>query len=822
MRETELKPSQLYRKCRLDDLPFETTDDFEDISMATHVVGQPRAEQALHFGVGIQRQGYNIFALGEQGTGRHTFIRDFIKQRAEQEPVPEDICYVTNFDQKHIPRLLTIKAGQGKLLAKDMKQLIENIRLAMQTALENEEYQNRAQSITHEFQEKQKQGFEEIRKKAKEKNLVAMPTPSGLVFAPVKADEEGTYTPEEYEKLPEEQKSEIDKNIEDMRNEAQRLVQNFPKWQRENREKEKAFMREVTEYTIDPLINELNEKYATNDSVSRYLKAARDDLVQNIMQLFPAQQPVPQQQMSGDAGAGMGEEPENPAERRYHVNVLVDNSETKGAPVIYEENPTYQNLFGRVEHLAQMGWLVTDFTMIRPGAIHRANGGYLVLDALKLVTEPFAWEGLKRTLKTGKLKIESIGQMYSMISTVSLEPEALPIKIKVVLIGIPYIYYMLRAYDFDFGDLFKVSVDFARQMDNNRKNQHEFVRLLAGIVRQEKLLPFKRDAVSLVIERGSRTVGDAHKMSLHMESIINLLREADYWAQQNGHLSVDANDVQKAVDAWIYRSDRMREGMQEQIDRDIVMIDTKGSQVGQVNGLSVISLGDFAFSSPTRITARIRLGKGEVVDIEREVAMGGPIHSKGVLILSGFLGGRYALENPLSLSASLVFEQSYGGVEGDSASSAELYALLSAIADVPIKQTFGVTGSVNQYGQVQPIGGVNEKIEGFFDVCKKRGLTGDQGVLIPASNVQHLMLRQDVIDAVNSGQFCIHEVKTIDEGIEILTGMVAGKPSKTGKYPPDTFNAKVQQRLKKFTDTVRQFAQNKKNTKRKAVKSAKS
>ncbi|MGB5158227.1 Lon protease family protein [Desulfobacterium sp. N47] len=821
MRETELKPIQLYRKCQLDDLPFETTDDFEDISMAAHVVGQPRAEQALHFGVGIQRQGYNIFALGEQGTGRHTFIRDFISQRAEHEPVPEDICYVTNFDQKHVPGLLTIKAGQGKLLAKDMKHLIENIRHAMQTALENEEYQNRAQSITQEFQEKQKQGFEEIRKKAKEKNLVAMPTPSGLVFAPIKTDEEGTYTPEEYEKLPKEQKSKIDQNIEEMRNEAQRLVQNFPKWQREVREKEKAFMREVTEYTIDPLINELNEKYTTNDSVSHYLKAVRDDLVQNIMQLFPAQQSMPQQQMPGDAAAGMGEKPENPAERRYHINVLVDNSETKGAPVIYEENPTYQNLFGRVEHLAQMGWLITDFTMIRPGAIHRANSGYLILDALKLLTEPFAWEGLKRTLKTGKLKIESIGQMYSMISTVSLEPEALPIKIKVVLIGIPYIYYMLRAYDFDFGDLFKVSVDFARQMNNNRKNQHEFVRLLAGIVRQEKLLPFKRDAVGLVIERGSRTVGDAHKMSLHMESIINLLREADYWAQQNGNSSVDANDVQKAVDARIYRSDRLRESMQEQIDRDIVMIDTKGSSVGQINGLSVISLGDFAFSRPSRITARIRLGKGEVVDIEREVAMGGPIHSKGVLILSGFLGGRYALNSPLSLSASLVFEQSYGGVEGDSASSAELYALLSAIADVPIKQSFGVTGSVNQYGQIQPIGGVNEKIEGFFDVCKARGLTGDQGVLIPASNVQHLMLRKDVIDAVESGQFCIHEVKTIDEGIEILTGMVAGEPSDAGDYPPDSFNNKVHQRLKKFADTVKQFAQKDNDTKKEEVTSAK-
>ncbi|MCF8040102.1 MAG: AAA family ATPase, partial [Desulfohalobiaceae bacterium] len=790
MNESALKPYQLYQKAEIDDLPFTTTDDFKDVPQSASVIGQPRAEQALHFGVGIDRDGYNIFALGDQGTGKYTFISDFLKTRAKQEKEPEDICYVSNFDQQHMPRLLTLKAGQGKTLADDMKGLIEDVRNAMRAALENEEYQNRAQSFAQELEEKQRKAFEELRRKARERGLVAVPTPSGLAFTPKKEDSDQGLSSEEYENLSEEEKERIEKNAQEMQKEAQRVAQNIPQWQREVREKQKAFQREVTEYTIDPLVNEMKEKYADYKAVQDYLQKVRDDLIENVRNLFPEQQQqmqqmqqMQQQGASGQGGMGMGQGSENPAERRYHVNVLVDHSESEGAPVVYEENPTYQNLFGRVEHLAQMGALVTDFKMIRPGAMHRANGGYLILDALKVVREPFAWEGLKRTLRSGELKIESIGQMYSLISTVSLEPEALPIRVKVVLTGIPLLYYLLRHYDPDFGELFKVSADFAQQMDRGKENQHEFVRLMAGVARREELLPFKRDAVGRVIERGSRLIGDARKMSIHMESMTNLLREADYWARQNGRSAVESEHVQKAVDSWIYRSDRLRERMQEQIERDIVLIDTDGSRVGQVNGLSVLSLGDFMFGRPSRITARIRLGKGEVVDIEREVAMGGPIHSKGVLILSGFLGGRYALDAPLSLSASLVFEQSYGGIEGDSASSAELYALLSAIADVPIRQSLGITGSVNQHGRIQPIGGVNEKIEGFFDTCKAKGLSKDQGVLIPAANTQHLMLRQDVIDAVEAGNFFIHAVETIDQGLEILSGLTAGEPDESGVYP---------------------------------------
>ncbi|MFO8085936.1 MAG: AAA family ATPase [Desulfobacterales bacterium] len=808
---SKLKPHQLYQKCRLDELEFATTDDVQDLNESARFIGQPRAEQALDFGVGIEREGYNIFALGEQGAGKHTFICDLLKRRAKKKETPEDICYVTNFEKRHMPRLLTLKAGKGKALAEDMKRLIEDIRNAMQGALENEEYQNRAQSIMEELQEKQKRAFEELRQKAREKGLEPIPTPSGMAFTATKNEGKEPLSSEEYEKLSDEEKKKIEEKVEEMQKEAQRIGQNMPQWQREIREKQKAFNREVTEFAIDPLINELREKYADHESVCDYLQAVRDDLIENVRALLPQlQQQDPQQQMHqvphSQGGMETSSGAMNQAERRYHVNVLVDHGKSEGAPVVYEMNPTYQNLFGRVEHLAQMGALITDFTMIRAGSMHKANGGYLILDALKVLTEPFVWDGLKRTLRSGKLKIESIGQMYSMISTVSLEPEALPVKVKVVLIGIPLFYYLLRHYDPDFVPLFKVQADFALQMDKSQENLSEFVRLIAGAIHKEKLLPFKREAVARVIERGSRLIGDARKVSLHMEEVSKLLSEADYWARKNGDSTVEAGHVQKAIDAWIFRSDRYRERMQEQIERDILMIDTEGSHVGQVNGLSVFSLGDFAFGRPSRITARIRLGKGEVVDIEREVAMGGPIHSKGVLILSGFLGGRYSLENPLSLSASLVFEQSYGGVEGDSASSAELYALLSAIADVPVRQFLAVTGSVNQHGRVQPIGGVNEKIEGFFDICVAKGLSGEQGVLIPESNVQHLMLRQDVIDAVEAGKFHVHAVKTIDQGIEILTGTTAGEPDETGAYPEDTFNGKVQRRLKEFADRRQRFA----------------
>jgi lon-related putative ATP-dependent protease len=512
-----------------------------------------------------------------------------------------------------------------------------------------------------------------------------------------------------------------------------------------------------------------------------------------------------QQMMQGGDAQGRQALVQEALMRRYRVNVVVDNSDTEHAPVVYEDNPTYQNLVGRIEHMARMGALMTDFHLIKAGALHRANGGYLLLDARKVLTEPYAYEALKRAIDSEKLRIESLGRQLSIISTVSLEPEPIPLDVKVGLYGNRLIYYLLTQYDPEFADLFKVQADFHEEMDWDGENQQLYARLIGTMVHEAELQPFDRGAVARVIEHSARMVGDSEKLSTKGETLGDLLREANHWAKENGNGVVTAEDVQRAIDAQIYRADRLRERMQEAILRDTVLIDTEGEEVGQINGLSIIPLGGFMFGRPTRITARTRMGKGEVVDIEREVELGGPIHSKGVLILSGFLGARYAEEKPLSLSASLVFEQSYGQIEGDSASSAELYALLSSLAEVPIKQSMAVTGSVNQRGQVQAIGGVNQKIEGFFDICEARGLTGDQGVIIPVSNVKNLMLREDVVDAVEEGRFHIYPVETVDEGIEILTGVPAGERGPDGNYPEGTINCKVEQRLGELAEKRSEF-----------------
>jgi lon-related putative ATP-dependent protease len=486
------------------------------------------------------------------------------------------------------------------------------------------------------------------------------------------------------------------------------------------------------------------------------------------------------------------------------VNVLVDNSESKGAPVVSEDHATYTNLVGRIEHVAQMGALVTDFNLIKPGSLHQANGGYLILDARELLLQPYAWDGIKRALRAGQLQIESLGQALSLVSTVSLEPEPIPLDVKVVLIGNRVLYYLLHQLDPDFAELFKVGADFSEELDQGPENNLLYARMIATIARREDLRPFDKKAVARIIEHSARLAGDAHKLSTHLLSIADLLRESDYWAQVAGNGAVTANDVQRAIDAQIHRADRLRQRIHEQIEQGTIMVDTSGARVGQVNGLSVLSLGGFTFGRPNRITARARLGKGEVVDVEREVELGGPIHSKGVLILSSFLGARYARRYPLSLSASLVFEQSYGGIEGDSASLAELAALLSELGRMPVRQSLAVTGSVNQHGYVQPIGAVNEKVEGFFDVCATRGLTGDQGVVIPAANKRHLMLRDDVVQAVKDGQ--VYPVDTVDQAVELLTGLPAGERDKSGAFPDGSVNERVEARLIELAERQREYA----------------
>ena len=794
----ELAPEDLYHKSDPVQFSFETTAELED---SAQFLGQPRAVEALKFGIDIEREGYNIFALGHAGTGKHYFVSQFLEKRAESEKVPDDYCYVNNFDEPRKPRILCLLGGKGKEFSQDIEKLVEEARNALKAAFENEEYQNRRQAIGQQLQDRQQNAFEELNNKGRERNLTILRTPTGLVFAPTR--EENVIPPDEFNKLPEEERKRFEHDVEELQQEAQRMFQKTPSWERETRQKLLDLNQEVTSFAVGYLLAELRKKYEDKPDVVDHLKVMEKDIIENVQALL-APEREQEQKVAGAPGAS-DQLMESPALRRYAVNVVVDHSELKGAPVIYEDNPTYQNLVGRIEHLAHMGTLLTDFNMIRAGALHRANGGYLILDVLKVLTQPFAWEGLKRALRSRQVKVETLGEAYGLISTVSLEPQPIPLNVKVTLLGPPLVYYLLRYHDPEFAELFKVAADFDVQMHRTPENEVSYGQLIGAIARQEQLRPFDRGGVARVIEHSARTVGDGERLSVHMQSLADLLREADYWAGQSGNGAVTSADVQRAIDAWIYRSDRMRERICEEIERGTILIDTGGEKVGQVNGLSVIQLGEYAFGRPSRITARIRLGKGEVVDIEREVEMGGPIHSKGVLILAGFLGARYATDQPLSLSASLVFEQSYSGVEGDSASSAELYALLSATAEVPIRQSLAVTGSVNQHGQVQPIGGVNEKIEGFFDICKARGLTGEQGVLIPASNVKHLMLRKDVIQAVEDGRFHIYPVETIDEGIEILTGVTAGKPDDEGKYPSESVNGRVYARLVELAEKRQKF-----------------
>jgi lon-related putative ATP-dependent protease len=790
-----LAVEQLYQKTNPELFDFDTTEQIEDLN---DIIGQTRAVEAVRFGTGMQREGYNIFAVGPSGTGKRSLILKFFEQSAKDESIPDDWFYVHNFDQDHRPKLVKLPAGMGKKFQVEMDQFVDELRNALSSAFESDEYRTRRRMVENELQERQEAAFDTLQSKAQEDSFALLRTPTGLVFAPVKDGE--VMPPEEFNKLADDLRQEMEKRVQVLQKELQELLQQIPIWQRELHRNIRNLNHEITQVAVESILGELKSKYSAFNQIEEYLQAVQDDVVENASHFLEGEessteeagnQPLPGLMRRGRSVSNLM--------RRYKVNLFVDNSSAAGAPVVFEDNPTYQNLIGRVEQMAQLGTLVTDFSLIKPGSLHLANGGYLVIEARKVLLQPYAWEALKRALDNQQVRIESPSQMLGMLSTVSLEPEPVPLDVKVALLGDRMLYYLLSQSDPEFAELFKVQADFAEQIPRSEENQALYAQMIASLARKDNLRALDRSAVARVIEHCSRVVGDSEKMTIQVNNIIDLLNEADYWADQNGDRIVHAADIQKAIDARIQRSDQMRERYQENIMRDTIMISTEGSKIGQVNGLSVVGMGDFLFGFPSRITASVRKGKGEVVNIEREVELSGPIHSKGVLILSGFLGQRYAAEEALSLSASLVFEQSYSGVEGDSASSAELYSLLSAIARVPINQSFAVTGSVNQHGQVQAIGGVNEKIEGFFDICQERGLTGEQGVLIPAANVKHLMLRQDVRQAVAEGDFNVYPIEEIDQGIELLTGLLAGEADESGKYPPDTINGKVQARLEKLS-----------------------
>ena len=790
-----LRPESLYRRCDPSLLAFRTTDELRDLG---ELPGQARAIEAARFGIGIKRPGYNLFALGEPGSGKHAMMREFVARSAASVPPPLDLCYVNNFADPQRPIALRLPAGLAVNLRADMEELVRDLRAAIPALFESEDYRNRRQVIDEEFKNRQEAAFEKLQERGKAKGLVLVRTPVGFAVAPMRNG--AVVGPDDFEKLPEAEQRQIQADMEQLQEELEQTIRRLPQWGKEHRGRVQQLNREVTMLAVGHVIDELQAKYREYEDVTRYLDAVERDMIDHV-EIFRAG--AVESPSTGDAASAHSSDTDRL--RRYRVNVIVDSTGITGAPVVYEDSPTYVNLVGAAEHLAEMGALVTDFGLIRGGALHRANGGYLLVDAHKLLQQPFAWDALKRAIRAMQIRIESPAQMLSLVTTATLSPQPVPLDVKVVLIGARWLYYLLSELDFEFHELFKVAVDFADDLSWNATTATAYAQLIAMIARREKLRPLDSGAVGLAIEHGARLAGDATKLSMRISQLADVLREADYWAGQGGRDVVDAGCVQQAIDAQRQRSERIPDRVQEMIQRGLVLIDTAGAKVGQVNGLSVMSLGTITFGKPSRITAKVRVGRGEVIDIERQVELGGPIHSKGVMILSAFLAARYASQQPLSLWASLVFEQSYGGIEGDSASSAELYALLSALADLPIKQSFAVTGSVNQHGEVQVIGGVNEKIEGFFDSCAARELTGEQGVLIPAANVQHLMLRRDVVEAAGAGRFHVYAVHSIDEGIELLTGVSAGERMANGLFPEGTVNRRVEDRLIDLADRRRRF-----------------
>jgi len=691
------------------------------------------------------------------------------------------------------PHALQLPAGRGAQLRDDMQQFVSELGQAIAAGFDSEEYRTRVEAIQDEFKQREETALRDLGDAAVEQGVAFLRTPQGFAFVPMK--DEQTLDPEAFAALPDDERERISGLIGVLRERLHKLLQQFPRWRREMQARLRDASRDALELAVGHLIEELKEHHADLPPVQSFLDAVLRDVVAVGQELRD------QAAKADSASASEG----GISAQRYQVNLLVDQGACATAPLVFEDHPTYPNLVGRVDHIAHMGTLVTNFTLIKPGALHRANGGYLMLDADKVLTQPYAWEGLKRSLKSGQIRIESLAQVFGWAGALPLEPEPIPLSVKLILVGQRVHYYLLKALDPEFAELFKIAADFEDVVERNAESTRRYIRMLASVARRRSLRPLERSAAGRLVEHSARLAEDGGKLSTRTRELGDLLREADHLAGKAGRTSVLREDVDSALAARIRRADRLRDSLHDAVLRETLLISTCGTQVGQVNGLAVIDLGDFMFGRPMRITATARLGDGDVIDIERKAELGKSLHSKGVMILSAFLASRYAQNRPLSLSASLVFEQSYGPVEGDSASLAELCALLSALSGVPIRQSFAVTGSVNQHGQVQAIGGVNEKIEGFFDICKARGLTGDQGVLIPLANVKHLMLRDDVVEAAATGRFHVYAVSAVDDAITLLTGISAGVPDTTGALPKGTVNHRIETRLAEFSALREEF-----------------
>lgn len=787
-----LPAERLYRAADLGALIFATT---AELAPLPGLLEQPRAAQAIRFGTGIAQRGFNIFAIGSNSAAMQQSVRGLLDDAARTRPLPSDWVYVANFEAAHRPMAIALPGRRAPELQKAVHTLIDDLRITLPAIFESEDYQKRRGALEQSFQSKNEAAFSALGDKAAARGIAVLRTPMGFGMAPVRDGK--VVPPQEFNAWPDAEQRATREAIQQLEHDLEETLRQVPRVEKEARDAIRALERETAEAALRQPFEQIRQPFSDLPRVVQHLDAMHADLLDNV-QAFVS----PEAAAEGKALAAM--RLAGPFDR-YEVNVLVTQADHgDGAPVIEEPHPTLANLVGRIEYQQVQGALVTNFRLIKPGALHRANGGTLLLDARSLLSEAFSWPALKRALLRREVAIEDVARSIGLTTTVSLEPDPIPLDVKVVLFGDRMLYYMFAAVDPDIGQYFKVLADFDDDLPRTAGNEALLARLIGGIAAKEGLRPLDPGAVGRVIEHAARLADDADRLALHTERLHDLIAEASYLAGQAGRASIARADVEAAIAQQISRVSRPRERSAEMILRAIALIETSGARVGQINGLSVLSLGDYAFGRPTRITCRVRPGMGRIVDIEREVELGGPLHSKGVLILSGFIAGRYALDTPMSVHASLVFEQSYGGVEGDSASSAELYALLSAIADVPLRQDLAVTGSVNQHGMVQAIGGVNEKIEGFFDICAARGLTGTQGVLIPASNVQHLMLRDDVVAACKAGRFAVYPVETIDQGIALLTGLPAGERGTDGAYPEGSLNRHVEDRLKDFAKARRQ------------------
>ena len=793
---TKLTSEQLYRRCDPAKFKFKTTADLEERLSA---LGQDRAISAVELGINIKSRGYNLFCLGPEGTGKTSLVKRILEKEGKKRPTPDDWVYVYNFDEPHKPIAINFAAGEAAGFTKLMDDFSDFLEKELSEIVKSEMYEEQLKSIREKYQEKRNDYIKVLQKKAKGKKVSLLHMPMGVVVAPMKNGE--IISPDVFDTLSEEEKNEIMADLNAMQEEIAMHQDSAPQWEEKQSEEIKKLQEKLVKDAVKKPLDAIRQKYKGNKKVADYLKTVRDYILENMSTYVPEYDQDSKQQNEDDPMSGLlsqlkGQQDEDKY-GKFKVNVVVKNVPDSGAPIVLLDHPTQGNLVGKVERIQQFGALITDFSLIKGGALHKANGGFLLIDARKLLIQPYSWDSLKRALASKEIKIEAPSEDTSF-ATISLDPQPIPLDVKVVMTGDAELYELLTERDPDFSDYFKVEADFGGLIDRTDENEVEYAKLIGSLSKKKNLRSLNKQAVARVIEYSSRLADDTEKLTAHVASIGDLLKEADYWARKSKASQIGKNHIEQAIQSQIYRADRINQAMLEQIDKGTILMDVKGERVGQINGLVVYNFTRNSFGKPARITTQVRLGRGEFINIEREVAMSGPIHSKGVLILQALLSNRFAKRTPLSLSASIVFEQSYGGVDGDSASSTEYYCMLSAIANLPIKQSLAVTGSINQFGEIQPIGGVNEKIEGFFEVCKYNGLTGSQGVIIPRTNVVNLMLREDVVQAVEEGKFSIYAIDTVDDGIELLTGIPAGKMNKKGQFPKGSVNYQVQQSLAEY------------------------